>query len=762
MERKRIYFTVVIISILLILISSITISLNYITINSPINNSYISGTTQLLNVTTDEFAVNVTFMWINDSEVNVLNTTMLNDTASQTEFNTTFDTTTLTEGDYLLNITAYNSSGTMVYNESIELISVDNSFPFITYPYLSPANNSNLSLGFVVFNVTVTDLSLNNVQIEFYEIGSGTNSSLPLSDDGSDNWGNQLNVSLLGEGYYNATVNATDDANFNILNGTIYFYIDRTAPAVSMQTSTGVNFSTATPSIQFVSIDDLSGSVIANCSLYVNSILNTTNSSTLNGTQTLITSSSLTDGTYTTFVNCTDGSGNTGNSSTISITVDTTTPAVTFSNPANNTNVSSGLQTFNATITDATIGLGTVLFMFSTNTTPFNVTATNTSSNWNVSVNLSSLVEAVHTVTIFANDSVGNINQSESIQIVIDRTGPVVTLINASFNTTDSTPDVTFNMTDNLYSAANCTLYLNGTSYGSNLSVGNNTNETITVDTALTTGDYNATVNCTDSSNNVGASTNSITIGATITVASTSSSSSSSSSSLGSGGGSAVTNGINFQQSTWQRIVSGTTQTMSISKEAVPVSEISFKMASTVYGAWIKVQTVETLASSVNPIDSTSFSYLHITKSPTMKDQDISEIEISFSVDNDWITSNNLQSSQVSLYHFVDDVWVELSTSVDDEDEENTYFVAESSGFSYYAIAQGTQLAAAVSEEVESPVVETTVEEESQGFEEVTESVSSSSGAWLIAIIVILALAAIIYYSMYGKKNTVVSKKKKR
>ena len=162
---------------------------------------------------------------------------------------------------------------------------------------------------------------------------------------------------------------------------------------------------------------------------------------------------------------------------------------------------------FNATVTDAS-NAGTVYFMFNSNTTAFNATATNVSGNWNTNVNVTNLVEGLHTVTIFANDTSNNINQTVTLQLHVDRTVPTVTLLNTSFTTSDSTPLVTFNYTD-YSSTANCTLYLNTLRNGST-TASNYTNTDLTA-SALVDGAYTTLVGCTDGSGN-SANSSAITI----------------------------------------------------------------------------------------------------------------------------------------------------------------------------------------------------------------------------------------------------------
>ena len=75
---------------------------------------------------------------------------------------------------------------------------------------------------------------------------------------------------------------------------------------------------------------------------------------------------------------------------------------------------------------------------------------------------------------------------------------------NNTLNTTDNTPDFTFNATDETATTLDCTLWLdNGTAiaYGNNASVLNATSTTITANTNLANDDYNWWINCSDGVN---------------------------------------------------------------------------------------------------------------------------------------------------------------------------------------------------------------------------------------------------------------------
>ncbi len=77
---------------------------------------------------------------------------------------------------------------------------------------------------------------------------------------------------------------------------------------------------------------------------------------------------------------------------------------------------------------------------------------------------------------------------------------PTVNLVSPpDGNTTyDTTPTFTFNVTDNDNTTLSCELLINGTGYGENTSVSNNTNTDITANTSLSPGLYSWNVNCSD------------------------------------------------------------------------------------------------------------------------------------------------------------------------------------------------------------------------------------------------------------------------
>ncbi|MDP6587692.1 MAG: hypothetical protein QF535_23810, partial [Anaerolineales bacterium] len=327
------------------------------------------------------------------------------------------------------------------------VVAADSTVPNVTFS--NPSNGTNASNDFIAFNATIYE---ENPDTVLFEVSNGTKPFNITATNISGNWNANINMSTLIEDVHNITIFANDTTDNR--NDTIFIQIkvDRTGPVMFLA-NTSFNTTDRTPDITYNFTD---AAFNANCSLYFDGVWNISNDATANNTNTIITpSSGMLDGTYVTTINCTDPSNNTGNSSALIVLVDNAKPNVTFVGPVNGTNLSSGLVQFNATVVDAT-GVDTILFEFSNGTKPFNLTGNNITDVWNVTVNISAMIEDLHTVQLFVNDTAGNRNDSVNITVLVDRTGPSMTLANTSFNTSDTTPSFTFNFTDASVSS-NCT-----------------------------------------------------------------------------------------------------------------------------------------------------------------------------------------------------------------------------------------------------------------------------------------------------------------
>ena len=310
---------------------------------------------------------------------------------------------------------------------------------------VSPTNGSNFSYTLVDFNVTITDTfsNVSNVTFQFSNISSPFNIS--PANHSFTGWGiDNLNMSMFTEGLQGFRVFAND--TYNNTNNSVFinFTVDRSAPSVSTnspsdgetlsgtaQTFNGIFTDTYT-SVQSVNFQFSNGSGIA-----FNKTGTFATGNIWEITGGLNTRSMMESQVHTVTYFANDSVGNLNNSFTITVTVDNTPPYVNITNPYNWTNFSSGTYNFNATIRNVSTGaasflgesqLDTVIFQFSNATgTSFNRTPTNVSGTWNVALDLTSLIEGVSVMTVFANDTENNRNNSQTVTFIVDRTSPNVT-----------------------------------------------------------------------------------------------------------------------------------------------------------------------------------------------------------------------------------------------------------------------------------------------------------------------------------------------
>ncbi len=633
------------------------------------------------------------------------------------------------------------------------------------------------------FAVFSAGISFNNLSDDEYQVYLYINDSL-----------NNTNASLATNFSFRVDRRAPIINNFSLV------YLDR---SIVFNLS---NISNSTPQFILNFTDNLS--ISANCSVFVNWTTNgagtpeharagnltASNGAVPNSTSTNITSTgTVPDGSHIAYAVCTDGSGNQGNSTnqtgaptigvgTLHFRVDTTSPNLSaetfiFGNYSGyaghdgryvGVNLSAGLSEGNFTlqvlINDSTSSVQLVRFNVSNSSgqvVPFNYTAFRnhslfrTGSNasaFNESMvplsvnnthtlgpfNLSRLAEGWYNLTVWTNDSVNNINGSLRMTFVIDRTKPSV-----SVTCSPASPTAGDTVT--------CTCTGSDAYPGSGLSgsvsfTGGGTEESTT---ATGSGTFtSSTCTGTDYAGNQRTATGSWTVTAA---------SSGGSGSGGSGGG--VSSGVTgtFSQETWTSINSGETATLEVKKGEIGVTEVTFKVDETVYGAWVKVVKKTSLPSQVSTFEGKTYKIVEITKGTSLKDNLLSNIELKFEVLKSWLTENNLGKNQVIIYRFVNDEWTELTTTAGEDDGTYVHYTAETPGFSYFVIGEkGFGIAAPPAAEApEAPAAQEEVAEAPAAAEAPTaEELMEAPGATWPWVVVVLVLAAIgvAWYFLKKKK----------
>jgi PGF-pre-PGF domain-containing protein len=228
------------------------------------------------------------------------------------------------------------------------------------------------------------------------------------------------------------------------------------------------------------------------------------------------------------------------------------------------------------------------------------------------------------------------------------------------------------------------------------------------------------------------------------------------------GGGGGLTTSVAGTSASrlWAEIAAGSTTSMNINKEEISVTSVSFSTEIMLKNPELKVVSL----TDGNPVSGTpsdaSYQFLEIVAA-NMGSNVVSGITIDFSVPKTWLSDNNVNQEDVRLYRYVNNAWVELSTTLTGSDSDNALYQATTPGFSYFAIGGRVTK----EETVPEPVVEETAKEET--VEEVKPSETSepavnqeivekesTSFEIILAVIVILALliGAVIWKIHSNKK----------
>ncbi|HLD79461.1 MAG TPA: LamG-like jellyroll fold domain-containing protein [Candidatus Nanoarchaeia archaeon] len=403
-----------------------------VTITTPADGSNFSSGNQLFRaaVTDDESGVDSVRFMFNT------NTTPFNATVSINgpSWDATVDMATITEG--LHTVTAFANDTVGNVNQSVNItITVDRTPPNVSIFFVNDtsANNTNhTNSGVIQINATLNDTLTTVTHVRFGIFNPRNNSEFNLTTIKLGSfWTQDISLSTLTDAVYTIRVYGNDTlGNLNNSVSNLSFIVDTTPPNVSIffTNDTATNNSNHTNS-GVIQINVTLNDTLTTVTDVRFGIFNTVNNSEFNLTTIKLGSfwtqdlslATLTDAVYFIRVYGNDTLGNMNNSViNLSFTVDATPPTVNITNPSNGVTLS-GTQTFSATVRDATTVVNTVIFQFSAGTTAINRTASNTSGNWNVSIDTTILAEDSQTIiTVFANDTLGNMNRTETITVTID------------------------------------------------------------------------------------------------------------------------------------------------------------------------------------------------------------------------------------------------------------------------------------------------------------------------------------------------------
>ena len=435
------------------------------TINSPENNTWINNETFELNFTLQDYlGGTINYTIIEDGSPNG-QTGTVNDNQSKL-LNVTF----ASEGPHTVIVRATDDLGRTKDSESLT----------ITYDSTQPEPNFEVLNGTFFYDTTpqidfnITDNLASTLNYTLYvdglQDGNGTV---------SEGTSTAINLSALGEGRYNITLEGRDQAD-NLKNNSIIIFVDQTDPAITLWApEDNANLTSKETSLNFSATDNLDTSLLCNVTLD-GSVINQS-ISLANNTNHSVALTNLTEGTHNWNVTCWDGLNNQNivninTSETRSFNV-FSPPNVTLTSPFDNYWSSNPQQTFYFNATDET-GLEncSILLDGEVNDTKTTAELVNGGTNNFTVSNMNGSYEWA--VECYDNTTYNSYYKTDNRSINIDLEAPYPYIQTANetwFNT--ATPLIDFNITDNMDLVLNYTFYVDQQA-DTNGSVNNGTPDT--------------------------------------------------------------------------------------------------------------------------------------------------------------------------------------------------------------------------------------------------------------------------------------------
>ena len=363
--------------------------------------SFISETKIDINVTASDIHLDIITIRLYNSSNDLIET----NTSTTSPFYINY--TNLADGIYFFNSTA-NDSASNEANTATRNVTIDTVLPTITI--LFPANTT--------YNINVSELNYSasdtNLYSCWYSLDQGVTNSTP--DASCPNFTGLSS----GEGSNTWTVYANDSAG-NENSSSVTFFKDTINPLIEFATGTENNDTFFSRNWIFANVtatevnEDTITFSLYNSSGLVNETSYTDATRNINWT-------GLTEETYTYNVTINDTVGNSNNTETRFITLDTTLPNIEFISPTTATgNFSQNYIEANVSASDT--NLDTITIRLYNDSGLVNSSSNTTSPHF---FNFTNLQDGTYYLNSTANDTAGNENQTETRIIILDTTNPSV------------------------------------------------------------------------------------------------------------------------------------------------------------------------------------------------------------------------------------------------------------------------------------------------------------------------------------------------
>ncbi len=391
-----------------------------------------------------------------------------------------WDSTTTADGVYFIKVEACDILGQCSFGLS-QNFTIDNTEPSIALNQPAPGDITNSST--VNFNWTAYD-NLDTVLMCNLTLDGTVNVSDVSSPNGT---ATVQPVPGVTDGIHYWNVTCWDNANNTNISETRNFTVDASPPLLAIQSPTNTTYNVSTVDLNF-SVSDTNP---VSCWYYLNGAGPTALPGCAN------TTLAPGDGSYNLTVFANDSAGNT-NSSTVYFTIDASPPLLAIQSP---TNTSYNISWIGLTyiVSDPNIDS---CWQVIDNLAPAPLAGCN-----NVSLGAVALGDGPHNVTVYVNDTAGNVNSS-TVYFSIDLTPPSLT-VQSPTNTTYATSSVALDYTvsDNI-AVGYCWYYHDGSGPDDLAGCANTTLS------SLLNGPHNVTVVVNDTTGN----TNSTTVFFTVDV----------------------------------------------------------------------------------------------------------------------------------------------------------------------------------------------------------------------------------------------------
>jgi hypothetical protein len=362
--------------------------------------------------------INVDGVWVNLTYPNGTSVILNLTNSVGDKYNVSFSIPELL-GRYNISYFANDTSGNLNDTGVSNFISRDTDSLNITSIGCVPSDG-NLS-NKVVCNATASD----NIQVDSVlanvTLPNGSVEQQNVAGSGGNYHFNFTNSVLVGR--YNVTWFVNDTSGNTQTDSDSFNISDRIEPSIALyRPIDGYNTSNTAMVFNFSAIDNYYGTL--NCSLYVDGVVNKTNSSVQNNSVTEF-SSSIGEGQHNWSVSCVDGSGNSNSSEVKTFIVDVSDPDfISLStDPSDNASLDPGvIIDVYANVTDNLTGVDKVVLQYKLNSSfsYSNVTMSYNLSTglYNASFNASDA--GTYNLRLWANDSVGNSAYSNLVNISVE------------------------------------------------------------------------------------------------------------------------------------------------------------------------------------------------------------------------------------------------------------------------------------------------------------------------------------------------------